>query len=117
MHWLGCLLLLVISIHTYASAAAESIGISRTIRAFFIFISHELFFNTHTSALASDTGGPSVVTEGKDALLTCVVMGAALASDTVIWRSEHDGVLSAGMNRVTNDKRISVLHDECKCWW
>lgn len=116
MHWFGCLLLLVISIHTYASAAAESIG---TIHPHSICIFHfphcilcGIVFIASSSA--PDTGGPSVVTEGKDALLTCVVMGAALASDTVIWRHEHDGVLSAGMNRVTSDKRISVLHDECE---
>lgn len=63
---------------------------------------------------AIGTGGPSIVTEGKDALLTCVIM-APFSNDTVLWRKGPDGViLSAGMNRVTNDKRISVLHDECK---
>lgn len=61
------------------------------------------------------TGGPTIVTENKDALLTCVIM-APFLNDTVLWRKGPDGViLSAGMNRVTNDKRISVLHDECKC--
>lgn len=59
------------------------------------------------------TGGPSVVTEGKDALLTCVIMGP-YSNDTVLWRRGADVILSAGMNRVTNDKRISILHDECK---
>ncbi|XP_055384146.1 Ig-like and fibronectin type-III domain-containing protein 1 isoform X3 [Condylostylus longicornis] len=57
------------------------------------------------------TGGPSIVTEGKDALLTCVVMGSYL-NDTVLWRKGPHEILSAGMNRVTNDKRISILHDE-----
>lgn len=61
----------------------------------------------------SGTGGPSVVTEGKDALLTCVIMGP-YSNDTVLWRRGADMILSAGMNRVTNDKRISILHDECK---
>lgn len=56
------------------------------------------------------TGGPSVVTEGKDALLTCVIMGP-FENDTVIWRKGTE-ILAAGMNRVTSDKRISVLHDE-----
>lgn len=58
------------------------------------------------------TGGPSIVAEGKDALLTCVIM-APFSNDTVLWRKGPNGtILSAGMNRVTNDKRISVLHDE-----
>lgn len=56
------------------------------------------------------TGGPSVVTEGKDALLTCVVMGP-YENDTVIWRKGQE-ILAAGMNRVTADKRINILHDE-----
>lgn len=54
-----------------------------------------------------------MVTEGKDALLTCVIMGP-YSNDTVLWRRGADVILSAGMNRVTNDKRISILHDECK---
>lgn len=59
------------------------------------------------------TGGPSVVMEGKDALLTCVIMGP-YSNDTVLWRKGATEILAAGMNRVTNDKRISILHDECK---
>lgn len=57
-----------------------------------------------------NTGGPRVVEEGEDALLTCVVMGS-YRNDTVIWRKGPSEILSAGLNRVTNDKRISVLHD------
>lgn len=33
-------------------------------------------------------------------------------NDTVIWRRGNDEILSAGMNRVTKDRRIRVLHDE-----
>jgi DB module/Fibronectin type III domain/Immunoglobulin domain len=57
-----------------------------------------------------NTGGPRVVAEGEDALLTCVVMGS-YRNDTVIWRKGPSEILSAGLNRVTNDKRISILHD------
>lgn len=60
------------------------------------------------------TGGPSVVTEGKDALLTCVIMGL-FENDTVIWRRGSNEILAAGTNRVTQDRRISVLHDERRC--
>lgn len=60
------------------------------------------------------TGGPSVVTEGKDALLTCVIMGL-FENDTVIWRRGNNEILAAGTNRVTQDRRISVLHDERRC--
>lgn len=57
------------------------------------------------------TGGPAVVTEGKDALLTCVIMGS-FENDTVIWRRGNDEILAAGVSRVTQDRRIRVLHDE-----
>lgn len=63
--------------------------------------------------IALGTGGPSVVTEGKDALLTCVIMGL-FQNDTVIWRRGNNEILAAGTNRVTQDRRISVLHDERK---
>ncbi|XP_037031427.1 Ig-like and fibronectin type-III domain-containing protein 2 isoform X3 [Bradysia coprophila] len=75
------------------------------------FILATTFFQIATSDTVG-TGGPSIVTEGKDALLTCVIM-APFSNDTVLWRKGPNGtILSAGMNRVTNDKRISVLHDE-----
>lgn len=48
--------------------------------------------------------------EGDDALLTCVVMNPFI-NETVIWRKGPHEILSAGMNRVTQDKRISILHD------
>lgn len=57
------------------------------------------------------TGGPTVVTEGKDALLTCVIMGS-FSNDTVLWRRGNDDILAAGTNRVTSDRRFRVLHDE-----
>lgn len=66
------------------------------------------------SLVAADqinTGGPRVVKEGDDALLTCVVMGP-YRNDTVLWRKGPTEILAAGLNRVTNDKRISVLHDD-----
>lgn len=59
----------------------------------------------------SGTGGPTVVTEGKDALLTCVIMGSFI-NDTVLWRRGNNDILAAGTNRVTNDRRFRVLHDE-----
>ncbi|GAB0093954.1 hypothetical protein DMENIID0001_091480 [Sergentomyia squamirostris] len=57
------------------------------------------------------TGGPTIINEGSDALLTCVIMGS-FANDTVLWRKGPNEILSAGMNRVTMDKRISILHDD-----
>ncbi|XP_058124562.1 Ig-like and fibronectin type-III domain-containing protein 1 [Anopheles ziemanni] len=57
------------------------------------------------------TGGPSMVHVGEDALLTCVVM-TPFNNDTVLWRKGPHEILSAGMNRVTGDRRISVLHDD-----
>lgn len=57
------------------------------------------------------TGGPTVVTEGKDALLTCVITGSFM-NDTVLWRRGNDDILAAGTNRVTTDRRFRVLHDE-----
>uniref|UniRef100_A0A1S4H6G5 Receptor mediating netrin-dependent axon guidance n=1 Tax=Anopheles gambiae TaxID=7165 RepID=A0A1S4H6G5_ANOGA len=57
------------------------------------------------------TGGPSLVHVGEDALLTCVVM-TPYNNDTVLWRKGPHEILSAGMNRVTGDRRISVLHDD-----
>ncbi|XP_039449778.1 Ig-like and fibronectin type-III domain-containing protein 1 isoform X2 [Culex pipiens pallens] len=64
--------------------------------------------------LAADpvgTGGPSVVHEGDDALLTCVVM-TPYNNDTVLWRKGPNEILAAGTSRVTSDKRISILHDD-----
>lgn len=57
------------------------------------------------------TGGPTVVTEGKDALLTCVITGSFM-NDTVLWRRGNNDILAAGTNRVTTDRRFRVLHDE-----
>lgn len=58
------------------------------------------------------TGGPSIIYEGKDALLTCVV-SENRSNNTVIWK-KHDEILTAGKVRVTSDSRISILHDESK---
>lgn len=63
--------------------------------------------------LHTGTGGPTVVTEGKDALLTCVIMGS-FSNDTVLWRRGNEEVLAAGTNRVTSDRRFRVLHDESR---
>lgn len=35
------------------------------------------------------------------------------SNDTVLWRKGTE-ILTAGINRVSLDKRISILHDECK---
>ena len=58
------------------------------------------------------TGGPSIIYEGKDALLTCVV-SENRSNNTVIWKKSGE-ILTAGKVRVTSDHRISVLHDESK---
>ena len=70
-------------------------------------------FNHHVVADDINTQGPRLVSEGDDALLTCVIMGA-YRNDTVIWRKGPMKILSAGLNRVTNDKRISILHDDAQ---
>uniref|UniRef100_W8ADW8 Ig-like and fibronectin type-III domain-containing protein C25G4.10 n=2 Tax=Ceratitis capitata TaxID=7213 RepID=W8ADW8_CERCA len=67
-------------------------------------------FSTVNSGVPIATGGPSLIYEGKDALLTCVV-SENRANHTVIWK-KSDEILTAGMVRVTSDTRISVLHDE-----
>lgn len=69
--------------------------------------------NSNLTLSFTGTGGPSEVKEGRDALLTCVVM-APYYNDTIIWRKGPREILSAGMNRVTSDKRISILHEDCK---
>ena len=52
------------------------------------------------------------MTEGSDALLTCVAI--KLGEHTVIWKVGSDKILTAGAKRVTSDKRFAVLHDEGK---
>ncbi|KAL1497939.1 hypothetical protein ABEB36_008819 [Hypothenemus hampei] len=57
---------------------------------------------------------PVHVYDGDDALITCVVRG--IGSNTVMWKKEDrerhsTRVLTAGDNRVTADKRFSILHD------
>ncbi|XP_066261909.1 Ig-like and fibronectin type-III domain-containing protein 1 [Euwallacea similis] len=57
---------------------------------------------------------PVHVYEGDDALITCVVRD--IGPNTVMWKKEEKErhsprVLTAGENRVTADKRYSVLHD------
>ena len=71
-----------------------------------------IFVNIRRAILSfSASGGPTVVTEGKDALLTCVIMDS-FSNDTVLWRRGNNDILSAGKNRVTSDRRFRVLHDE-----
>ncbi|EDW70342.2 Ig-like and fibronectin type-III domain-containing protein 1 [Drosophila virilis] len=66
---------------------------------------------THVnSGVPIGTGGPSLIYENKDALLTCVVSENA-SNNTVIWK-KGDEILTAGTVRVTKDHRIRVLHDE-----
>lgn len=65
-----------------------------------------------TKKNSSGMGGPTrMVTEGKDALLTCVIMGS-FANDTVLWKRGNNDIIAAGTSRVTNDRRYRVLHDE-----
>lgn len=70
-------------------------------------------FYRHVDADDINTGGPRLVSEGDDALLTCVIMGS-YRNETVIWRKGPTMILSAGLNRVTKDKRISILHDDAQ---
>ncbi len=58
----------------------------------------------------SIAGTPTILTEGKHALLTCVVRN--IGDHTLIWKNARGQVLTAGENRVTTDKRINILHDE-----
>jgi hypothetical protein len=51
-----------------------------------------------------------IVTEGSDALLTCVAKN--LEEHTVLWKFGRDKILTAGASRITSDKRFGVLHDE-----
>lgn len=60
---------------------------------------------------------PVHVYDGDDALITCVVRD--IGSNTIMWKKEDrerhsTRVLTAGENRVTADKRFSVLHDSGK---
>lgn len=79
------------------------------------------FFRSNLQPVELDTlaekiangGAATVVTEGKDALLTCVIMGA-YSNDTVLWRRSNNEIVAAGTNRVISDRRFSVLHDDCK---
>lgn len=56
-----------------------------------------------------NTGGPRIVAEGEDALLTCVVM-SSYRNDTVLWKKGTSEILSAGLNRVTKDKVSQNFH-------
>ncbi|KAH8270054.1 hypothetical protein KR018_003173 [Drosophila ironensis] len=62
------------------------------------------------SGVPIGTGGPSIILEGKDALLTCVVSENS-SNNTVIWK-KGDEILTAGTVRVTKDHRVRILHDE-----
>ncbi|EDV97557.1 Ig-like and fibronectin type-III domain-containing protein 2 [Drosophila grimshawi] len=62
------------------------------------------------SGVPIGTGGPSLIYENKDALLTCVVSDNS-GNNTVIWK-KGDEILTAGTVRVTKDHRVRVLHDE-----
>ena len=57
------------------------------------------------------------VYEGDDALLTCVIRGAA--DNTVMWKMaigdrHSQRVLTANDERVTGDRRFRILHDDGK---
>ncbi|XP_030373316.1 Ig-like and fibronectin type-III domain-containing protein 1 isoform X2 [Scaptodrosophila lebanonensis] len=69
-----------------------------------------LLLSIVNSGVPIGTGGPSLIFENKDALLTCVVSENA-ANNTVIWK-KGDEILTAGTVRVTKDHRIRVLHDD-----
>lgn len=91
-------------------------------RLFFYFILLTIFFFSLAGNVPSirDSVGltrPYHVYEGDDALITCVVSN--VGDNTVTWKKEdrekHSRrVLTAGENRVTGDKRFSVLHDSGK---
>lgn len=75
-------------------------------------VPHNLCNPTESLPTLLGTGGPSLIFENKDALLTCVVSENE-ANNTVIWK-KGDEILTAGTVRVTKDHRIRVLHDESK---
>lgn len=57
---------------------------------------------------------PIHVEEGDDALITCVVRD--IGENTVMWKKEDrerhsTRILTAGLTRVTADKRYAVLHE------
>lgn len=55
-----------------------------------------------------------IVVEGEDTLIPCTIR-KSLANDTVLWRNRKTNeILTAGLNRVSGDKRFSILHDERK---
>lgn len=88
----------------------------RSIKMRVLELSELILFSIFSVGLSTEpigTGGPAVVVEGGDALLTCVVMNP-YTNDTVIWRKGPNEVISAGKNRVTSDRRITILHDETK---
>ena len=65
--------------------------------------------NEGLSSLQDSVQQPMIVKEGHDALLTCVVRG--LENNALLWKLK-DKVLTAGENRVTDDRRFDILHDE-----
>lgn len=75
------------------------------------------FFTVNLPSVRDNVGltRPYLAYEGDDALITCVVSN--VGDNTVTWKKEdrerHSRrVLTAGDNRVTGDKRFSVLHDK-----
>ncbi|KAH8405330.1 hypothetical protein KR222_005359 [Zaprionus bogoriensis] len=69
-----------------------------------------IFLTIVNSGEPIGTGGPSLIFENKDALLTCVVSENE-ANNTVLWK-KGDEILTASTVRVTKDQRVRVLHDE-----
>lgn len=72
----------------------------------------------NTVALSLSPGDRKiVVVEGEDTLIPCTIK-KSLANDTVLWRNmKSNEILTAGLNRVSGDKRFSILHDERKRIW
>ena len=68
------------------------------------------FSDIPATTLESSLTQPVIITEGQDALLTCVAKN--LGEHTVLWKYGQDKILTAGSTRITNDKRLSVLHDD-----
>ncbi|XP_026479824.1 uncharacterized protein LOC113386249 [Ctenocephalides felis] len=88
------------------------------VTAFFLHAGNCVYGITDSYVPVSEERAPVAVVEGGDALLTCVIRpmtsDAPGGADTVLWKTGRGQVLTADSARVTNDRRISVLHDEGK---
>ena len=60
----------------------------------------------------ASTSGPIVVSEGQDALITCITRHSNENNHVIIWRKDTSKVLLAGPTKIVRDDRISLIHDD-----